>query len=128
MPGHGEKLSRKHEAAIAALLSEPTVGKAAAKVGVNERTLRRWQLDPAFAAAYRLARQQLVESATAAMQKAADQAVQTLAKNLKAKRPSDQIRAAVAVYDRATKAVELGDLVARIEALEAADKAGADES
>ena len=38
--GHGEKLSRKQEQAVVALLTMPTIRKAAEKAGVGERTLR----------------------------------------------------------------------------------------
>ena len=39
MSGHGEKLTRKQEAAIAALLLQPTITAAAAAVGIGEATL-----------------------------------------------------------------------------------------
>ena len=40
--GHGQKLTSKQEALIAALLTEPTYAVAAAKAGVAESTLYRW--------------------------------------------------------------------------------------
>jgi hypothetical protein len=40
--GHGAKLHRKQEADIAALLNCGTLRESAARVGVNERTVRRW--------------------------------------------------------------------------------------
>ena len=40
--GHGEKLTRKKELAIVALLTEPTITKAASSAGISEATLRRW--------------------------------------------------------------------------------------
>ena len=60
MIGHGEKLTRKQEAAIAALLAESSIGAAARKARIGEATLQRWLRLPAFAQAYRDARQQLV--------------------------------------------------------------------
>ena len=39
MSGHGEKRSRKQDAAIVALLSEPTIAGAATRAGVSEPTL-----------------------------------------------------------------------------------------
>jgi len=42
LAGHGAKQAAVRERAIMALLSENTITKAAAKCGVNERTLRRW--------------------------------------------------------------------------------------
>ena len=68
MKGHGEKLTRKQEQAIAALLSEATVGTAAEKAGVGEVTLYRWLKLPDFLGAYREARREVVEKAVAQMQ------------------------------------------------------------
>ncbi len=49
--GHGAKSAAVRERAILALLSERTIGQAAAKAEVNERTLRRWlSEDEAFQA------------------------------------------------------------------------------
>ena len=41
--GHGARPVAVRGRAILALLSENTIGKAAAKCGVNEKTLRRWR-------------------------------------------------------------------------------------
>lgn len=54
--GHGTKIGRKQEDAIAALLTQPTLAEAARQTGVGEKTLRRWQQDPSFQSAYREAR------------------------------------------------------------------------
>ena len=62
MAGHGSKLPRKFEQALAALLSESSVARAAAKVGVSEKTLRNWLKQPDFVAAYRDAQKDLVEA------------------------------------------------------------------
>jgi len=61
MEGHGQKLTSKQEALIAALLTEPTYAAAAAKAGVGETTLYRWLQLPPFRTAYRQARRELVE-------------------------------------------------------------------
>lgn len=53
MKGHGQKFSRKQEALIAALLTEPTHAAAAAKAGISPSTLYRWMKMSAFRAAYR---------------------------------------------------------------------------
>ena len=39
--GHGAKTAAVREQAIVALLSEPTIAKAAARCGIGERTLHR---------------------------------------------------------------------------------------
>ena len=40
--GHGAKPAAVRDQAILALLSEPTIGEAAARCGIAEKTLRRW--------------------------------------------------------------------------------------
>ena len=118
MKGHGEKLSRKEEQAIVALLQQPTLQAAAASVGVSDVTLWRWLQQPDFQARYRAARRQLVEGALANLQQATSEAATTLRRNLTCGVPSVEIRAAVAVLDQAVKAVELLDLEERVQALE----------
>jgi hypothetical protein len=67
MTGHGEKLSRKREQAIAALLTQPTIAAAAKMAGIGERTLRRWLKLPEFASAYDAARREVVVAASEEM-------------------------------------------------------------
>lgn len=126
MKGHGEKLSRKQEAAIAAPLACPTIGEAATQAGVGEVTLWRWLKRPQFQAGYRLARRRVVEAAIGRLQHAATEAVATLQRNLTSGAPSVEVRAAKAILDQATKAIELMDLVERVEVLEqrAGDEGG----
>jgi hypothetical protein len=122
MSGHGEKLSRKQEQAITALLTQPTLSKAAKEIGIGAATLRRWLKRPHFVAQYRAARRQAVETAVGALQRAAIDAVDCLRKNLKSATPSVQVRAAIAILDQAFRGVELVDLAERIETLEQASK------
>lgn len=63
MKGHGEKLSRKQEALISALLLAPTLADAAHTAGIGEVTAWRWLKDPAFQTAYREARRAVVQQA-----------------------------------------------------------------
>jgi|GEM_PF-664803 len=112
MPGHGEKRSRKQEQALAALLSEPSIEKAACKTGVNEATLRRWLREPAFRSAYRQARRELVENAVARIQAATGAAVDTLVTVARVgAKDGDRVRAAVAILEHACRGVELADLL-----------------
>lgn len=122
--GHGSKRERREEAAIAALLSEPTIIEAATKAGISESTLLRWMADPPFQARYRAARRQVVELSVSRLQQATGEAVETLRRNLTCGIPAAEIAAAKAVIDFSIKAVELVDLAERIEALE---RAGGDE-
>jgi hypothetical protein len=108
MSGHGEKLSRRQEVAIAALLTEPTQAAAAAKAGIGEATLRRWLQLPPFRAAYRQASRELVAAAVGRMQAATGEAVDTLLAVAKdGKKDADRVRAAVAVLDHAFKGFDL---------------------
>jgi hypothetical protein len=112
------KSTRSQEAAIVALLAEPTHTAAARAAGISLATLQRWLSMPAFLAAYRAARRQVVEQAVAQSQRAAGEAIETLRANLTAQRPADQIRAARAVIDYALRGLEVTDLVERVAELE----------
>jgi hypothetical protein len=118
MSARGEKLTRKQEAAVAALLTQPTHALAAAAAGIAESTLTRWLHRPDFLIAYRAARREVVEHAVARLQQAGGQAVETLRASLAAERPADQIRAACAVINYALRGLEVADLVERVAELE----------
>src|SRR4051812_13271859 len=97
MAGHGEKLSRQSEQAIAALLCESTVAAAAAKVGVAEKTLRRWLQRPEFATAYKSARAEVLSATLNRLAGLAVTAVEALKRNLTDGAPAVQVRCATAV-------------------------------
>jgi hypothetical protein len=118
MSGHGQKLTRKQEAAIAAQLTAPTLAAAAVQAGIGEATLRRWQKRPEFQAANRAARRQLVDAALAELQGAAGQAVQALVKNLTCGNHGVETRAALGILEHATRAGIIADLAQRLEDLE----------
>jgi hypothetical protein len=120
MAGHGEKLSRKREQAIAALLSASTLVEAAKAAGIGDRTLWRWLQDPHFQTAYRQARRDAVGQAIARLQQVASTAVDTLESVMKssAARDSARVAAARAVLELGVRAIELEDLEARLTALE----------
>jgi hypothetical protein len=114
-----DNLSPKQHKAIAALMSSPTISAAAAAVGVNERQVYRWLDDPAFAEAYRAARREAVGQATARLQQVSSEAVDRLQALLTCGKPAIELSAARSIIEFAVKSVELEDLQARIEALEA---------
>jgi hypothetical protein len=118
MIGHGEKLTRKQEQAISALLTEATVAAAADKAGVTEATLRRWQREEGFRAAYLEARRQVVEKAIAQMQQSSWAASSTLIRLLGSSSDSVRLRAAMAILDQANKGLEMLDFEERLSALE----------
>jgi hypothetical protein len=122
MAGHGEKLSRKREEVVAALLGNPTLPLAAAEVGVSVRRLRDWLRDPDFKAAYAEARRRVLEHAIARLQATTARAVTRLTRALTAPKDSDAIRAALGILDQARGGAELLDVLERLEQLEAAAK------
>lgn len=120
MAGHGEKLERKREQAISALLTEPTVGEAAEVVGIGSRTLHRWMQEPDFRASYMAARREIVGHTTAALQHASGTAVRTLLEVMEDEDApaSSRVTAARAVLELAYRGIELEDLSARLDHLE----------
>jgi hypothetical protein len=111
--GHGEKLSRRREQAIAALLSQPTLEEAARAVGVGIATLKRWLQRADFRQAYRDARRQLLDDAIRDLQKAAGRAVKTLTDQLDAG-GHVAVRSAVAVLDQSSKGTQVLDLAEEV--------------
>jgi HEAT repeat protein len=129
MNGHGQKLSRKEETAISALLTQGTLAEAASLAGIGEATLRRWLQRDDFRTAYRRARREAVSQAVAHLQRVSGEAVETLRviMNDDQKPSSVRVTAARVILEISIKAVELEDLEVRIAALEAlsAAKGGA---
>ena len=118
MKGHGERLTRKQDEAIAALLSEATVAAAAQRVGIGEVTLWLWLKLPDFTAAYRAARRQVVEKSVAQLQQSSWAASTTLLKLLGSNSDSVRLRAAQTILEQASKGVELIDFEERLSTLE----------
>ena len=114
------KLSRKQEAAIVALVSQPTIKDAANAAGVNEATIFRWLQLKEFQEAYRVVRRESVKQAVARLQQATSQAVDTLSDVMSNATtfPAARVSAAKAILDFAMKAVELEDLAERVSELE----------
>ena len=123
--GHGSKRPQREDAALAALLSEPTIEQAATTAGISEPTLWRWLADPSFKARYREARRQVVEQAVSALQRAAGESVEALRRNLTCGAPTAEIAAAKAILEQAFRGIEVLDLAARIEQLERTRDGGA---
>lgn len=119
MTGHGEKLSRKQDLAISALLSCDKVADAAEQAGVSEKTLYRWMQEPEFKAAYRAARQAVLQASIGALQAASSEGVATLRRNLTCGTPSVEVQAAAKLLDQCFKAAELHDIIERLEEIEA---------
>lgn len=119
MAERGKRPKKTHEA-IAALLAHTTMKEAAAAVGIGETTLFRWMQDEGFREEYRKAKGELVGQAIARLQGVTGEAVDTLQAIMKDddKPAGSRVTAARTILDTAIKAVELEELVARIERLE----------
>jgi hypothetical protein len=117
-----DKLSAKQHKAISALLSEPSIRKAAESAAVPERTLYQWLKNPDFDAIYRAARRDAVQQATARLQFASSGAVSVLCQLMARDTVHASIRlsAAKTILELSIKAIEIDDLAARLEALERA--------
>src|SRR5262245_6062640 len=120
MIGHGQKDTRRREAAFAALLSTASVAEAAQVAGIGEATLHRWLRDAAFKADYDRARRRVLDDATAALCAATRTAVDTLRACLAdAAAPwTARLHAAELVLDLATADRERRDLTDRLARVE----------
>ena len=125
MKGHGTKLGRKSEDAIAALLTHRNVEEAAQTCGISGKTLLRWLKLPEFKSAYLAARREVVSQANARLQQASGAAVSTLCKIMidPTVPASSRVRAADRILDHAKYAIELEDIEMRVSALEAGQQA-----
>ena len=118
--GAEDGLTPRQGRAVEALLREPTAARAAASVGVNQRTLRRWSVTPAFRTALLRARREAFGQAVGLTQRYAPVAVATLVRvmNDPAAAPSAKVTAAAVLLKFGREGVELDDLAARIDDLE----------
>ena len=114
------ELTPKQEKALAALLSEPTATAAAETANIALSTLMRWLNEPSFAAAYKMARERILETTLTALQSASGQAVITLRDVLTdaTARAGEKVSAAKAIIEFALKAREVLEVEERLKALE----------
>src|SRR5947209_6207019 len=96
-------LTPQHDAAILALLTEPTQEKAAAKVGVHPGTLRRWLKLPSFRSAFRAARAEAFDEMVTGLHRLSHKALEALERNLVCGEPSVETRVALGIIDQAQK-------------------------
>lgn len=116
-----EGLTDKQAAFLPALLSCPTIKEACFSSGISEPTAWRWlNGDAKFREQYRLARRQVVEHVIVRIQTDAASAAKVLREvsDDKEASASARVSAAKTIIELAVKAVEIGDLEARLEALE----------
>jgi hypothetical protein len=121
MSGHGEKITRKQEQAIAALLTHNTIVEAADSIEIGESTLRRWMKTPEFCQSFNAARKEAVSSAIIRIQTSANDAIKLLRSIMEredAPIPS-RVTAAKVILDQTLRAWEIFELEERIKTLEA---------
>ena len=118
--GHGGKWWRKREITIAALLETDTIAEAAARIGINVSTLRRWLSDPAFAKQYATARRALLDSAVTKLRRLAASAVDVLQEVASTKEAphAARVSAAARLLDAAMRFAAYEELKSRVDALE----------
>ena len=119
---------RKRTAAIAALLSSPTIAHAAQSAGVSDSTLTRWLREESFARDYRLAQREALAQAIAGLQSASGSAVTVLRAAMLDQQatPASRVAAARAILEFSFRGAEIADLEERLAAIEAQlDQGGA---
>ncbi|MBM3982669.1 MAG: hypothetical protein FJ304_20840 [Planctomycetes bacterium] len=111
---HKAIAAARRERAIGALLSCLTIAAAATAAGLGESTLRKWLRQPKFAAAYKAAREAMLNQVVGAMVSATSDALATLKRNLTCGQPGPEVRAAVALVELTLRGEEhllaLGEL------------------
>lgn len=122
------RITPEQERAIVALISEPTLAKAAKAAKVHEATLLRWLKLKGFGRAYRSARRDAFAQAVAMTQRYAPIAVQALAKAMTdAEVPhSTRVSAAIGLLRFARESAEIENLHHQLEELEALPLASSD--
>jgi hypothetical protein len=122
--GHGTKPDAVRQKAIVGLLSEPTIGAAAAVAGVSERTLRRWLTDDAeFKAQYEEARQATFLASISRIQALAGKAADALEDLLAAKEhPSVRLGAARTVTEIGLHQRDADLILRKLDEIEAAQR------
>lgn len=113
----GFELTAAQEAAITALLSSRTVRDAARKCKVTAATIYNWLKEDYFRREYRRHRQAMLDASLSALCTLSADAVATLKRNLKCGAPASEVKAAVAILDKAIDGQALADMQAEIEEL-----------
>jgi hypothetical protein len=112
--------SRQIELFLSALLTQPTIAKAAATAGISEATAGRWLKQPEFQRQYRESKRALVEHATTLIQGLATTAVGTLGTIMTDRDApaNSRVAAARTILELSLRGVELDDVLTRLAAME----------
>jgi hypothetical protein len=121
--GHGSRRPEREVAFIAALLISPSLAAAAASVGIGLRTAQRWHAEPAFKARLEAAQGELVTHSLMRLKTSASAAINVLNEIIRDTNVSAPARVAAArtLIDGTFKAVEVSDVLTRLERLEQAE-------
>lgn len=114
-------MTAKNEKLLASLLTAPTIQAAAKGAGISEATALRYLKEAEFQSAYREARREVVSHAVTQLQSACGEAVATLREVAgDGDAPAgSRVSAARVILETSLRAVEIDDLSARVEVLEA---------
>ena len=113
------ELTHRQQLAITEILASRSLEEARRRIRVSKGTFYGWRKEPVFQAELKLQRQALVDEALERLKSGLTQAVDKLLELLQTKgQPGIQLRAAQTLLDHGLKAVELQDLVQRVEELE----------
>ena len=119
MPRHEGKRERKWGAAIQAVMTEPTLAKAAAKVGISEAALLRWKAEPTFKGELQAAQAAAVDGMVGQMVSIAGDAVAALRAGLTEDKPIHiRLRAADIYLGKLLLLRQMVDFEQRLMALE----------
>lgn len=108
------------EAAVNALIAQPTIRGAAAACGIAEKTLHAWLKEEDFAKKVREAQQEISRATMGRLLSSIGLAIDTLAEIAgdQAQAPGPRVTASKAILDHSLKIYELEAVQERLEALE----------
>jgi len=117
---NGVKLTPNQVKAIVALLATASIGKAAKRCGLGERTLHRYLANEDFRRELRARQDETVAATVAALSGLSGKATETLCDVMGSKETTEsvRVRAAQVILQERRKASELDDLADRVSALE----------
>lgn len=117
----GADLTPKQLKGLEALLTEPTIQRAAEVAAISYTQLRRWLEQPAFAEAYRRARTIAFETVLVSLQTTTQRAIETLSQLMENTETPASVRmnCAARLLDAGLRSRELFDTEQRLAELEA---------
>ena len=112
------KLRSKHRQAIELLASGKRIVETASAVGVTERTVSLWLVDPEFSRAYQKRQSEYIRRLNTRLISLNDKAMDVLEAGMESRDESIKVRCASIVASKYHVTVELEDILQRLERLE----------